>query len=910
MIANLVYFDEQDRAAFRATIAFLRKRMGEAATIEWALRLKPTQRIERAALIDLLNGPEGSALKEPWATAWRLIEESLLVHASEEGPSTAIHGIRKRLRAGDRSGTVISSIVDLVSPRLKVEPIDTLRLRLTKKPRHPKTFDQLLSAKLTSGNLVDLNALELESLTDISFLGALGTGLDVAVNNGLEVGRRLGWNGQPPLWRLGDLARVYYIAAPGTHGSNDPDAYHRGIAPSVKLLDAVVARIAELETRTATRFVQRWRSMDSPVHTRLWAAAARNSGLVTPEQVSEFLFDLDDRHFWDLRAFPEIAELRARRFGQLGLLVQETLIKRLRKGPPRKFWPKRGDAAKVQDAWLYFAVRELKRIEVAGGILPPNVHAWMNARICHFADLVEMTIEAGFPEALSVYDVSPTPDPKYDTIADAARLRALEAALATQGGWNDDPAQRANDWIRQPGKVELVLSDLESTTNGGDGFPRVWECLGWTYSLRQQDAAQTSKPDPQAEAARVLALLNQLTDTTLTAAIEGICAWLDSWEQQVVVCDLGLPVWLRIWPIAVNVTNAQPEQAEEPNFSVTAASTDNDRDPVTYDALNTPVGKLVGVFFAAWRVHGGAHNPFEAGTVPRRMRDTIIEATGRSGLIARHRLIENLPYLLRTDHPWTAEHLITPLLQDDGASLSLWRAVGRRTHFTEVLRIIGDEMARRATDARLGRETRRSLVFSLVVESLHAFRETREPVVSNARIQQMLRTLDDEVRASAADAVKRFVRDLSSRATEDGEASSAAELFRAAAKPFLEQVWPQERSLATPGVSGAFAAVPATSGEAFVAAVDTIERFLVPFDCWSMIDYGLYGEIGEEPKLSRINSEIKAKAFLRLLDSTVGRSEGAVVPYDITDALDQIRSVWTRAAENPSYRRLSAAARR
>ena len=32
----------------------------------------------------------------------------------------------------------------------------------------------------------------------------------------------------------------------------------------------------------------------------------------------------------------------------------------------------------------------------------------------------------------------------------------------------------------------------------------------------------------------------------------------------------------------------------------------------------------------------------------------------------------------------------------------------------------------------------------------------------------------------------------------------------------------------TPGVSGAFADLPATSGEAFAEAVDRIERFLVP----------------------------------------------------------------------------------
>jgi hypothetical protein len=911
MIPDWVSLNDQDRAALRVTIQFLHKRLAESATIDWALRLKPTQRIERVAIKDLLNGPGGTELEEPWATAWRLIEESWSVRASEEEPSTAIYGIQRRLRGGDRSGALMSGIVRLVAPYLKVKPIDSWHWQFIKKPRRAKTFDQLLFASLTSGNLVDLNVLKLENLTDVPFLRALATSLEGAINNGLDIGRRLGWDGQPRLWRLGDLGRVYYVTTiPGAPRNGDPDAFHHGIAPSVKLLDAVVSRIAALEGQAAARFVKRWRLMDSPVHTRLWAAAARNSELTTPEQVGEFLRGLDDRHFWDLQAFPEIAELRARRFGQLDTHVQEALTRRLRKGPPREYWPRKAEVIKVKNDRIYRAIRELKRIEIAGGVLPRDVHAWLEESTGQFANLVTMTIDSGFPRASETYSVPPNPDEKYDTLVDAARLRALETALAsTRGDWDDDPAERANDWIRQPGKAELVLADLESTGNGGDAFPRVWGRFGWALSSPQRDTPQTPGRDLQAEADHVLALLNQLSDATLAAAIEGICAWLDSWENQVVVSELGLPVWLRIWPIAVEATNAEPEQADETDLSVTARPADGDREPLDLDTLNTPAGKLIGVFLAACRLRSAPQNPFKAGSIPRRMRDTMIEASGRSGLIARRRLIEYLPYLLQADRDWTEENLIGPLLNDDGASLALWRAIARQTQFTEVLKIIGSAMAERATDRRLGRETRRSLVFSLVVECLHAFRERREPAVPNARIQQMLRTLDDEVRASAANAVQRFVRDLSSTA-EDEQASAAADLFRSTAKPFLEQVWPQERSLATPGVSGAFAALPAKSGEAFVEAVDVVERFLVPFDCWSMADYGLFGEGDEATKLATIDNKAKAEAFLRLLDSTVGTSEGAVVPYDTANALDQIQSVWPRVIEHPIYRRLSAATRR
>ena len=199
MIPVSAYLDEKDRAVFRATVAFLDKRLAEQATINWALRLKPNQKIERAAVEELLIGLGGRGLEEPWATAWRLIEESWSARGNEQGPSTEIYGIQKRLRAGDRSGAIISSIVGLVAPRLKVEPLEFLALACRQETASSKDSGHLLSASLTSGELVDLSVLELADLTDVAFLKALATALESAVNNGLDIGRRLGWGGD---WRL------------------------------------------------------------------------------------------------------------------------------------------------------------------------------------------------------------------------------------------------------------------------------------------------------------------------------------------------------------------------------------------------------------------------------------------------------------------------------------------------------------------------------------------------------------------------------------------------------------------------------------------------------------------------------------------------------------------------------------
>jgi hypothetical protein len=196
VIQPWTYLAPQDQDTFRATIAFLHKRLAEQGTIDWALRLKPNQRVERIGVEYLLSGPGAEDLQEPWATAWRLIEESWSSDLSERGDGTTIYGIQKRLRAGDHSGAVVAAIVNLVAPRLKVEPIDSWRWQFVKKPRKPKSFEHLVSASLTSGDLIDLKVLKLADVTDIQFLKPLANALEAAVAQGLDIARLLrcaGW---------------------------------------------------------------------------------------------------------------------------------------------------------------------------------------------------------------------------------------------------------------------------------------------------------------------------------------------------------------------------------------------------------------------------------------------------------------------------------------------------------------------------------------------------------------------------------------------------------------------------------------------------------------------------------------------------------------------------------------------
>ena len=760
---------------------------------------------------------------------------------------------------------------------------------------------------MTSGEIVDPASLGLQELTEGEFLVSLANALDAAIIRGQDIAWRIGWRG---LYLF--LNRVYYVSESDRDEEMDePDEFSREIAPSVKLLHAVVARLVDIDYSAALGFISRWKRTDSPIHLRLWTAMSCCSRIMPATEVGNFLLRLNYRVFWDVQYHPEITELRARRFSELDDATQRAIIRRIRRGPSRRLWPENAEADRIEEGRLYWIVRELKRIEVARATLPPRDKIWLESNIGRFPKLAEMNrIDEGFLESPEGQIVPPNPDRSLDSLEGIDRLRALEQALsAPHRGWDDDPAGRASDWMKEKDNCVRILEDIEATSDSGADFPKVWEKFGLVHSPSENQGQETHARDLSSETGRVLVLLATLPNETLSEAIGGISHWLSCWEKYIVAMPNWSAIWLRAWPLAVEATNTIQPSNENPDLNALEQPEPNQS--LNFYGLNTSVGKLVRVFLAACPDLEENPQPFDGPSGLRRMRNEVINASGYSELIAKQLMIEPLEYFLRADQKWTEKHLIDPLHANGAESLILWRCIGLRRRFTKVLRIIGNDMVDRATDRQLDRETRRSLAFSLVIESLHALREGRDSAVEQDRIQQMIRLLDGEVRAYCAEAITRFISDLSKQSDQVSDPLSPEHLFQSAAKPFLQQVWPQERSLASPGVSESLSRLPAIARGEFAEAVNTIERFLLPFECWSILDYDLYsGDSDRTPKLSMIDDEAKAEALLRLLDRTIGKEENAVIPHDLGDALEQVRKVAPNLVRTPKYRRLETAARR
>jgi len=898
-----------ERRVYQSVVASLSGRLSEQTSIDWALGLIQSQVTERMAVLSCIAYPGEKKIAEPWQTAWRLIEESWEGTFLELDRDMTRHLAIRRIAQKDRSGALISLITKMVSPVLELTPLSQGGRRSLKPKKRQRKLTEILTARLSSGKVVNPDELGLQSVSEAFFLTELAHELTRAIIKGQDIAERLQVIGFGR-WVSRDVHRVYFVNPEQRSSENEPDEFNRGLAPSVKLLHSVARRLHLVSPERASNILATWRVHKTPIWQRLWAASALNTPMVSAADVAAFLEECNDREFWFQFAFPEIAELRAHRLGDLATKDQSKILSRVLKGPPRSILA-RFDKDKIdgiRNSWIF---QELRRIEVVNGDLPGPEGTWLDTNRDKFPELQAATRDDfGFPGSPEAKWVTQNPDKKFDILSGEERLAELESDLTTaRRAFSADPAGRASAWIESDGNTELLLSDLEGVNIIDTKYSKVTNLFGYYHRPRPLRSSKDISSISELEmdeldgiAQRGLSVISKMSQDLLVENIDAVTSWLEAWSRYIASLETVTAIWLQLWPLAVASTGGK-SGADSAVGDATLVASDDFTDDL--HAANTPVGKLIRVFLEV-SATGNRETPFENPDL-RRMRELIANADGAARTIALSQLIEWLGWFLWADEVWTTENLLPHLLNSEDQSRIYWRALARQQINKNVVSKVGREIAKRAVDLRIDRETRRSLVFAVVVEILFSFVDNRAPVIDLGVAQQMIRSLDDEVRASAADTIGRFVRDVSNE-----EDMSREVLFERAARPFLQTVWPQERSLSTPGLARAFADLPASCRGAFADAVEAIEKFLVPFDCWSMLDYGIYptGDSSDFAKLSIIDNERKAEALLKLLDVTISSADGAVVPMDLAAALEQVASVSTRAATSATFRRLGALSRR
>lgn len=879
-------FSEEEKSVFQSTSAFIRGRLADQNAIEWALGLKELHRAERAAVYEAVEYAEAAALPEPWFSAWCWILEAWRFPLPEKHSIDA-HQCGRRIKAGDRSGEIIARIVHLVRPSIEVSTRPAWIAASEEQPSEITSVEDLLYIRLSSGEAVKPEEISLSSVTDEKFLLELADDLDNCVDKALNIGRRLDWDEERSFLRLGLLHRVYF-SAPRSADHHEPDEFHRGIAPSTKLLWAVVNRISEINPTSATRRTEIWFAKRTPVHKRLWAALARNPEVSPTSAVADFFDRLSEEEFWDFSSYPEIAELRARRFNDLSEEAKARLISRIQSQPPSSLWGGRESESEVADAKMYFAARELRRLELGGASLPDEAKSWLQQKLENLPDLGRMQdVTDGFLDGPYARWIAPKPDHRFDSLSGLELIHALEESLA---GANRDAT---TDWIRLDDSGKKILDAL--TEGSAFESPKVWEAFGWHHRQIAQD------PD---RARAVVRLLEQLPFSVHAAAIDGIANWLSDLVPPLKSSATVIKLATALWPIAAEHYNTRNWAA----VGLDEATINEDRlSRLNMDALNTAAGNIIGVFLGACpTIRRG--NPFEKSVGLRRLRDDLEGSNGAAGELARFRMAQHLSYFFLADPTWTKERLLSRMTVDAAPALSLWQAASTASPSQALLSEIGAKQSLMVSDQGLNVTVRTDLAEQIIYGTLFAKLERRQPPVSDPLVEQMIRSSGDEVRANIAHTPERFLGWFPKKSKRRSIGPEHA--FRTAVRPFLNDVWPREKSLVTPGVSAAMARVPGASKNAFASAVDTVERLLVPFECWSLSEYEIFDYDDKDDPIRAINTPRDARALLKLLDLTIGYEETARVPYNIEIALAKAKKIDESVEHDRLYRRLAALSRR
>lgn len=875
----------------------LHGRLDDPAMLKWATGLPVERRTERRALLEALRERPHRELAAPWSDAWRAVADDF--GASEgSGGRHRDYALGHRLATGDRSSDLVSELALLVAPRIRVAWHDGLTSVRRGASKRPRSVDDLLHRSVTSDEVEVGRGVSLASVTEVPFLLELADALEAQVLRGIHLARRLGWRNDAGFFWLGGLDRVRLR---WSEGDEDADRYHRGIAPAVRLLMQATDRLAALEPALARPLLLRWLTRSDPVHARMWAAAAVEPKLADEGEVGRFLLSRPPEQTWRGELFPEVAELRAVRFGHLGAADQSAVVELILSGPPATVVGRRGTKAERRRVRTGFVVRELTRIQVGGWALPAEALRWLEPRRTEFSEFVATEVDVDFPRGVRSWWVGPSPDGDLDTLDGEALAHAIDARLRASPDFWGGPGRGAWDWLSGPGNPSRLARALLAGSGNDGRYGMAWDALGHRHAPADLNAGIADvPPELLAEARLILRSLPSLMEPAIGEACRGLSNWLARWARHLRE-EPALPTAIaRLWPHAERASQISTDATSYEE----AEGAEGKR--ISHDALNSPAGHLTLAFLRACPDLAAVARPFaEEGL--RLVRDLIAGAPGRPGLVARYVCMTYLPYLLRADAAW-AESALLSRLESGPDSDVLWHAVTHSHPTKGVMARLGGLMARRVIAGGLGAEVRRSLVERVCFATLRSLMDGEALGDLLPHVQQMLRSVPEALRGDGAMTVERFIEAAASAG--QGAPPSREEIFDRAAQPFLASVWPRERSSVTPAVAEAFASIPAACGRRFTAAVATIRRYLMPFDSWSMHDWGLLADDMRAVRADTIVGKEEAAAALELLHLSISEAPDARPPVGLDAVLDHISSQNRTLGRDPRFVRLATMARR
>ncbi len=869
----------------QSTRAFVDGRLQDLAVLEWATSLSKDHEAERSSVRDLFDH-RVKELAEPYALAWRCVFEYWQRPDAETNHEKYL--IKRELTQGGTQREIIQLIVEAIRPSLKIETSKRYQaLSGEKLPAKPTLLRHLIWASISSGDRLTPNDIGLDNISDRNFLFELAVALNAALLSGLNLGRMIGSISARMDITNWQVQRVYYVPpAQFPAGGGEPDRHRDGFAPVTKLMFAVTEKLASIDAAAARRIVSSWDTSEWRLFRRLWAAAARNPDLISAEDVSTFLETVEDVEFWRPGICPEIAEVRAVRWGDFPTASVARLEQRLLKGEPVKLIPKSVEKADRTNFRQHRIRIELQRIQSAGGQLSKKATRWLNKTIQQEGEGPEVNLTSGFSEGVRMLRGERSTQPSFDGVPSPKLLDEL-AGMIGDGGW-DDRTQQASDYIAQhPSKILALLEKAPESVASA----KVWQAFGYGFRPSdpnvRPDIASVDDQDKVPIALRACQAIIKMGPVVLKRAIDGLASFANSWDKLLQERDEFIAMWLTLWPVAVTATNENADVSQ----------------PLADRAYASPVGQLL-FALSGWPTVRAGDQPLAAGPWPQ-ILSAIAEATGEARLDAQYFLTRDIGYFYLADPAWTRTNLIEPLKtatpSGEGA-LELWGAFGAGgLPGPEVLIELAEPLVAASISSELTAEVRGKLTQQVIFSVLFSAGDQQPSPISINLAQQVLRLGGDIVRREAIRAMYEFLKN-----DDDTEIGARFDLVASV----FRDIWPKELTLSSRQVSEGLAELPAAAGPYYAEAAELVLPYLTPFDCWSLFDYGVLDSDAVEDRFALIDDRTKASAFLSILDKTIGSEEGAIVPNGLEGALLHIAKVSPKLEKDVRFQRLMTLSRR
>lgn len=635
--------------------------------------------------------------------------------------------------------------------------------------------------------------------------------------------------------------------------------FHDWVALIELLRDAWLAVRANDSAR-ATRIAQNWFELPYPTFKRLALFAASQDGCIPPAQWVNWLLANDAWWLWSIDTGREVCRLFVLQGCHLAGAAQDCLEAAILAGPPREMYRDdleegRWQGLVVHSVWLYLAKLNISGVALGASAAArlaeisntyPQWQLAMNERD-EFSCWISGTGDPDYEDSRKV-DIAPR---KRQELVQWLTKPIPERRPSYEGTWSEVCRTRFfHSWF--------ALCDL---AKGG-----VWPADRWREALQawaQEGMVLRSwryaAPLVQTMPDSVLQQIHQAAAWWVKAVSKSISKSINCHEQ------ILLNLCCRIL--------ALPLEAESDRKNIETYA------PIG-SAINHPIGYITQALMSLWF----KQKPNDNGLLPPDLKpifttlcDVQIDRFRHGRVLMGAQLIE----FFRVDRPWTEQYLL-PLFDwsNPVEAKSVWEGFLWSPRLYPPLLIAFKSQflnsANHYTDLPERRQQFATFLTYVALGPIEGY--------TVEELRSAIGSLPPEGLEESAQALYQAL---------EGAADQREDYWRNRVQPFWQQIWPKSCSLATQRVARSLTRLVIAARGEFPAALDTVEKWLKPFDYPDYIVRLLH----ESGLCKRYPNEA-----LKLLNLVIADPQG--VSRALEQCLDQIVQAEPKLAQDAHYRKI------